>query len=83
MEQEIEKTIRTLKKEKPEIIIATSGRFFDFLSENQIKYQDINALVIDEADDILEFTKLDLLSSLGQNLSSTAQILLLEHQSQK
>lgn len=39
--------------------------------------------MIDEADDILEFTKLELLSSLGQNLSSTAQILLLEHQSQK
>ncbi len=68
--------LERLKKEKPEIIIATPGRFFDFLSENRIKYQDINALVIDEADDILEFTKLDLLSSLGQNLSSSAQILL-------
>nr|WP_285816580.1 DEAD/DEAH box helicase [Lactobacillus taiwanensis] len=68
--------LERLKKEKPDIIIATPGRFFDFLSENRIKYQDINALVIDEADDILEFAKLDLLSSLGQNLSSTAQILL-------
>lgn len=68
--------LERLKKEKPEIIIATPGRFFDFLSENRIKYQDINALVIDEADDILEFAKLDLLSSLGQNLSSIAQILL-------
>ena len=43
--------LERLKKEKPEIIIATPGRFFDFLSENRIKYQDINALVIDEADD--------------------------------
>src|SRR5699024_12490242 len=50
--------LERLKKEKPEIIIATSGRFFDFLSEKRIKYQDINALVIDEADDILDFTKL-------------------------
>lgn len=31
--------LERLKKEKPEIIIATPGRFFDFLSENRIKYQ--------------------------------------------
>ena len=34
------------------------------------------SIVIDEADDILEFAKLDLLSALGQNLSSDAQIVL-------
>ncbi len=32
--------------------------------------------MIDEADDILEFNKMDLLSALGQNLASDAQILL-------
>lgn len=65
-----------LKKEKPSILIATPGRLFDFISAKKINYQDIKALVIDEADDILEFAKLDLLSALGQNLSSDAQIIL-------
>lgn len=65
-----------LKKDKPDILICTPGRFFDFFSANRIKIDNIKSLVIDEADDILEFTKADLLSSLGQNLSSQAQILL-------
>lgn len=68
--------LERLRKDKPQVIIATPGRFFDFFSENKIKVEEIKALVVDEADDILEFTKADLLSSLGQNLSSQAQILL-------
>lgn len=65
-----------LKKKHPEVIIATPGRFFDFFSMGRIKVEQIKTLIIDEADDILEFTKMELLSSLGQNLSSDAQILL-------
>lgn len=65
-----------LKKKHPEVIVATPGRFFDFFSSGRIKIAQIKTLVIDEADDILEFTKMELLSSLGQNLSSQAQILL-------
>lgn len=33
-------------------------------------------MIIDEADDILEFTKMELLSALGQNLGPDSQILL-------
>lgn len=65
-----------LKKGHAEIIVATPGRFFDFFSSGRIKLGQIQTLVIDEADDILEFAKLELLSSLGQNLPSTSQILL-------
>lgn len=65
-----------LKKKHPEVIIATPGRFFDFFSSGRIKINQINTLIIDEADDILEFSKKELISSLGQNLSSEAQILL-------
>lgn len=65
-----------MKKKHPEVVVATPGRFFDFFSIGRIKINQINSLIIDEADDILEFTKLELLSSLGQNLSSQAQILL-------
>lgn len=68
--------LERLRKDKPQILICTPGRFFDFLSENRIKLERITSLVIDEADDILEFAKVDLLSSLGQNLEPQAQILL-------
>lgn len=65
-----------LKKKHPEVVVATPGRFFDFFSSNRIKVDQIKTLVIDEADDILEFSKMELLSSLGQNMASDAQILL-------
>lgn len=56
--------------------MATPGRFFDFFSSGRIKLGQIKTLIIDEADDILEFTKLELLSSLGQNLGPDSQVLL-------
>lgn len=65
-----------LKKKHPEVVVATPGRFFDFFSSNRITLNQIKTLVIDEADDILEFSKMELLSSLGQNLPADAQILL-------
>lgn len=65
-----------LKKKRPEVIVATPGRFFDFFSAGRIKTAQIKTLVVDEADDILEFTKEELLSSLGQNLGPDSQILL-------
>lgn len=65
-----------LKKKHPEVVVATPGRFFDFFSSGRIKVGQIKTLIIDEADDILEFTKMELLSSLGQNFGSDSQILL-------
>ncbi|WEV41259.1 DEAD/DEAH box helicase [Lactobacillus sp. ESL0681] len=65
-----------LKKQHPEVVVATPGRFFDFFSSNRIKVSQIKTLIIDEADDILEFSKKELLSSLGQNLATDSQILL-------
>lgn len=65
-----------LKKKHPEVVVATPGRFFDFFSANRIKVNQIKILIIDEADDVLEFNKMELLSSLGQNLAADAQILL-------
>ncbi|TSO26653.1 DEAD/DEAH box helicase [Lactobacillus sp. LL6] len=65
-----------LKKKHPEVIVATPGRFFDFFSSGRIKINQIKTLIIDEADDILEFTKMELLTSLGQNLRPNSQILL-------
>lgn len=66
----------SLKKKHPEVVIATPGRFFDFFSAGRIKVDQIKTLVIDEADDVLEFNKMELLSSLGQNMEADSQILL-------
>ena len=66
----------TLKKKHPEVIVATPGRFFDFFSSGRIKISQIKTLIIDEADDILEFTKQELITSLGQNMAPDSQILL-------
>ncbi|MBA1394688.1 DEAD/DEAH box helicase, partial [Lactobacillus sp. XV13L] len=60
----------------PEVVVATPGRFFDFFSAGQIRVDQIKTLVIDEADDILEFSKMELLGSLGQNMGPDSQILL-------
>lgn len=68
--------IEQLKKKRPEVLVVTPGRFFDLFSNNKIKLNQIETLIIDEADDILEFAKLDLLESLGQNLLPTSQVLL-------
>ena len=65
-----------LKKKHPEVVVATPGPFFDFFSSGRIKVNQIKTLIIDEADDILEFTKMELLSALGQNLGPDSQILL-------
>ena len=53
-----------LKKKHPEIVVATPGRFFDFFSDNRIKFNQIRNLVIDEEDEVLEFNKMELLCSL-------------------
>lgn len=65
-----------LKKKHPEVLVVTPGRFFDFFSAGRIKTEQIHTLIIDEADDILEFAKMEVLSSLGQNLNKNSQILL-------
>ena len=48
--------IEQLKKKKPEVLVVTPGRFFDLFSDNKIKLNKIQKLVIDEADDILELS---------------------------
>lgn len=65
-----------LKKKKAEILLATPGRFMDFFSAGRIKLNEIKTLVIDEADDVLEFAKREFLTALGQNLPQGSQILL-------
>ncbi|MGX4645336.1 DEAD/DEAH box helicase [Holzapfeliella sp. JNUCC 80] len=68
--------IENLKKKKPEIIIATLGRLFDMVTENKVKPQKANALVLDEADDLLVLDSIDMIGSFSDDMPEDSQILL-------
>lgn len=69
-----QRQIEVLKKKRPEVIVATPGRFFDLIVENRIKYNQIKTLILDEADDLLEDAKLEQLTALVDNLGTDAQV---------
>lgn len=43
-------------KESPQILIATPGRFLDFLSSNTVKTNSTEIVILDEADRLLDFS---------------------------
>jgi ATP-dependent RNA helicase DeaD len=51
--QDIVKQIRALKK-KPQIIIGTPGRLLDHINRKTIKLEDVQTVVLDEADEMLD-----------------------------
>jgi ATP-dependent RNA helicase DeaD len=51
--QDIVKQIRALKK-KPQIIIGTPGRLLDHINRKTIKLDDVQTVVLDEADEMLD-----------------------------
>ncbi|MHA3066479.1 DEAD/DEAH box helicase [Lacticaseibacillus saniviri] len=46
-------------KAKPEVIVATPGRFIELLTANRIKLHDLQTIVVDEADELLRDPGLD------------------------
>lgn len=50
--QDISRQIRALKK-RPQIIVATPGRFMDHMRRKTIRLHEINMVVLDEADEML------------------------------
>lgn len=67
--------LEKLRERKPQVLIATPGRFFDLLGAKKIKAEDLKILVLDEPDDLLEFKTLGLFEDLGQQAPG-AQVLL-------
>jgi superfamily II DNA/RNA helicase len=67
--------LEKLRERKPQVLIATPGRFFDLLGAKKIKAQDLQILVLDEPDDLLEFKTLSLFEDLEKR-TPQAQILL-------
>jgi len=51
--QDIVKQIRALKK-RPQIIIGTPGRLLDHINRKTIKLDDVQTVVLDEADEMLD-----------------------------
>jgi len=56
--QDIAKQIRALRK-KPQIIIGTPGRLLDHINRKTIKLDDVETVVLDEADEMLDMGFMD------------------------
>lgn len=54
----IDRQIRELKK-KPQIVVGTPGRVIDHLNRRTLKTEDINTLILDEADEMMNMGFID------------------------
>ncbi|TNJ65736.1 DEAD/DEAH box helicase [Paenibacillus hemerocallicola] len=63
--QDIVKQIRALKK-KPQIIIGTPGRLLDHINRKTIKLDNVNTVVLDEADEMLDMGFMEDIQSILQ-----------------
>ncbi|GGD73783.1 DEAD/DEAH box helicase [Paenibacillus nasutitermitis] len=61
--QEIGRQIRSLKK-RPQIIIGTPGRLLDHINRKTIKLDDVQTVVLDEADEMLDMGFMEDITSI-------------------
>lgn len=61
--QDIVKQIRALKK-KPQIIIGTPGRLLDHINRKTIKLDDVQTVILDEADEMLDMGFMEDITSI-------------------
>ena len=73
--QEIGRQIRALKN-KPQIIVGTPGRIQDHINRNTLKLEDVNTLVLDEADEMLNMGFIDDINAILENVPDDRQTLL-------
>lgn len=66
--------LEKLKKQKPEIIVATIGRLQELINLKKVKPSKVKYLVIDEADELLSDTKLADVRSLVDMVATDVQI---------
>lgn len=52
--QAIDQQFKTLKRDKPQVIVATPGRLFDHVRRKTVSLGDIRMIVLDEADEMLD-----------------------------
>lgn len=73
--QEIDRQIRALKK-RPHIIVATPGRLMDHMRRRTIRLQNIDMVVLDEADEMLNMGFLEDIETILQEVPEKRQTLL-------
>ncbi|CBI41561.1 ATP-dependent RNA helicase CshA [Bacillus amyloliquefaciens] len=73
--QDIGRQIRALKK-NPHIIVGTPGRLLDHINRRTIRLNNVNTVVMDEADEMLNMGFIDDIESILSNVPSEHQTLL-------
>ena len=73
--QEIGRQIRALKN-KPQIIVGTPGRILDHINRRTLKLDEVQTLVLDEADEMLNMGFIDDINTILENVPSSRQTLL-------
>lgn len=73
--QDIGRQIRALKN-RPQIIVGTPGRIIDHINRRTLKLENVETLVLDEADEMLNMGFIDDINSILENVPSERQTLL-------
>lgn len=73
--QEIGRQIRALKK-RPQIIIGTPGRLLDHINRKTIRLDDVQTVVLDEADEMLDMGFMDDITSILSLVPEARQTML-------
>ncbi len=73
--QDIGRQIRALKQ-RPQIIVATPGRFMDHMRRKTIRLQSISIVVLDEADEMLNMGFVEDIETILSEVPETRQTLL-------
>jgi len=73
--QEIGRQIRALKK-KPQIIIGTPGRLLDHINRKTIRLDDVQTVVLDEADEMLDMGFMEDITSILSLVPENRQTML-------
>jgi ATP-dependent RNA helicase DeaD len=73
--QDIQRQIRAMKK-NPHIIVGTPGRLLDHIKRRTLKLDNVETLVLDEADEMLNMGFIEDIESILETVPSTRQTLL-------
>lgn len=73
--QEISRQIRALKN-RPQIIVGTPGRIIDHINRHTLKLENVQTLVLDEADEMLNMGFIDDINAILEKVPSERQTLL-------
>ena len=71
----IDKQIKKLKENKPQIIVGTCGRILDLIKKKKVKPHTIKTIVLDEADNLLDNTSKNICKDLIKKAMRDTQIL--------